>query len=174
MTCFYTYIDYPAGRMLVRSDGVVLTGLSFVGQKHAPTVQPGWINNPALDIFSVVSNQLYEYWQGSRHLFTVPYRFTEGTVFQRNVWQALANIPYGQTCSYSTVAESIGRPTGVRAVAVAIAHNPLAIIVPCHRVVGKMGDLRGYAGGIPRKKDLLLLERDHHKGLDLTNNKTIS
>jgi len=81
-----------------------------------------------------------------------------GTPFQKSVWQALAQIPYGDTVSYMDIAKSIGKPKAIRAVATAIGANALSIVIPCHRVVGSDGDLRGYAGGLEAKKRLLALE----------------
>ena len=94
---------------------------------------------------------------GRRREFTVPVRLT-GTPFQRTVWAALREIPYGGTMSYSELALSIGRPAAARAVGLANGKNPISIIVPCHRVVGATGSLTGYGGGLPRKQYLLDFE----------------
>lgn len=98
--------------------------------------------------------QLDEYFAGTRRVFDVPQR-AAGTAFQREVWQALAAIPYGSTTTYSAVAHAMGRPRAVRAVARAIGANPLSVLVPCHRVIGSNGTLTGYAGGLPAKRWLL-------------------
>ncbi|RRJ67865.1 methylated-DNA--[protein]-cysteine S-methyltransferase [Paenibacillus oralis] len=102
--------------------------------------------------------ELIEYFQGKRHSFTVPTDL-QGTPFQLTVWQALCDIPFGQTCSYSDIAESIGKPSSVRAVGAAIGSNPLLVTVPCHRVIGKNGSLTGYRGGLEMKTRLLALEK---------------
>jgi methylated-DNA-[protein]-cysteine S-methyltransferase len=98
--------------------------------------------------------QLTEYFQGQRRQFTVPLAL-DGTPFQKDVWQSLASIPYGVTPSYSDIASKIGRPSAVRAVGMAINKNPLLIVLPCHRVIGKNGDLTGYAAGVYIKRELL-------------------
>lgn len=107
------------------------------------------------------SNQLVEYFAGERKEFTVPFDLY-GTDFQRSVWKALCNIPYGKTVAYSDIANEIDKPAAVRAVGGAIGKNSLTIIVPCHRVIGKNGSLTGFSGGIDMKKRLLALEKEDH------------
>ena len=102
--------------------------------------------------------QLEEYFSGKRKAFDLPFKMN-GTAFQMKVWQELLKIPYGDTVSYSEIAERIGCPEGARAVGGAVHNNLLWIIVPCHRVVGKNGKLTGYAGGTEMKKTLLELEK---------------
>lgn len=104
-----------------------------------------------------VREQLQEYLNGERQQFDLQFEWN-GTPFQRDVWQALKDIPYGQTKSYSELAASIGRPKAVRAVGHANAVNPLPLIIPCHRVIGKDSNLTGYAGGMDMKKQLLEIE----------------
>lgn len=106
-------------------------------------------------------SQIESYFQGKLKTFSFPFRVTAGTVFQRAVWQALQHIPYGKTISYSELAAATDRPTAVRAVGMANHYNPLAIVIPCHRVIGKNGKLTGYAGGLAVKEKLLELERCH-------------
>lgn len=103
------------------------------------------------------NEQLYEYFRGERQEFALPLDM-RGTTFQLAVWEALRSIPYGQVCSYSDIAKSIGRPLAVRAVGMANGANPLPIVVPCHRVIGKNGALTGYGGGLPLKERLLAVE----------------
>lgn len=110
--------------------------------------------------FDLLEIQLKEYFDGSRKEFTVPL-MTKGTPFQQRVWAALLQIPYGETRSYKQQAESIGQPTATRAVARANGDNRIAIIIPCHRVIGANGELVGYGGGLWRKKYLLDLEASH-------------
>lgn len=105
-----------------------------------------------------LSAQLNAYFTGSLTDFSLPLDM-RGTAFQQAVWQALTAIRYGQTCAYSDVAEAIGRPSAVRAVGAAIGANPVPVVVPCHRVIGKNGSLTGFAGGIPLKKQFLALEQ---------------
>lgn len=109
------------------------------------------------DITVKTIDQLKEYWRGERRDFTLPIAF-EGTAFQVSVWKALQKIPYGHTCSYQDQARAIGRPKAMRAVGAANGANPIAIVVPCHRVIGRNGTLTGYGGGLHLKKKLLHLE----------------
>lgn len=102
-------------------------------------------------------NEFKEYLQGQRQQFTLKF-YPLGTAFQRKVWQELGKIPYGETCSYSDIAGKVDCPKGQRAVGMANNKNPLGIVVPCHRVIGKKGDLTGYAGGLEIKEMLLALE----------------
>lgn len=101
--------------------------------------------------------QLNQYFEGERQTFTLPLRLV-GTSFQQEVWEVLRKISYGKCCSYAAVAQQIGRPKAVRAVANAIGANPLSLFIPCHRVIGKSGDLTGYAGGLAAKRWLLAHE----------------
>ena len=104
------------------------------------------------------TTELIEYLDGKRKEFTASISL-HGTPFQQSVWQALVDIPFGETVSYTTIAERIGKPTAVRAVGTAIGANPMLIIVPCHRVIGKNGSLTGFRGGLPMKEQLLNLGR---------------
>lgn len=102
--------------------------------------------------------QLAEYFRGKRTRFDLPLR-PDGTAFQQSVWRALLKVPFGTTSTYGALAAAIGRPGAARAVGAAVGANPLAIVVPCHRIVGADGTLTGYAGGLARKAKLLALER---------------
>jgi methylated-DNA-[protein]-cysteine S-methyltransferase len=104
--------------------------------------------------------ELSEYLDGARQSFTVPFDF-HGTAFQLAVWSALCNIPYGQTRTYTDIANQLARPAAVRAVGTAIGANPILIMVPCHRVIGKNGALTGYRGGMPMKTELLQFESNY-------------
>ncbi len=112
---------------------------------------------PAAALLSEAVRQIEEYFAGTRRTFDLP-TAPEGTAFQRAVWEALRRIPYGQTCTYRQIAEAIGRPAACRAVGMANHRNPIAIVIPCHRVVGADGSLTGYAGGLEVKARLLELE----------------
>ena len=101
--------------------------------------------------------QLQAYFEGERQTFTLPLRLV-GTAFQQEIWEVLRKIPYGKTCSYAAIAQQIGRPRAVRAVANAIGANPLSLLIPCHRVIGSSGNLTGYAGGLAAKRWLLAHE----------------
>ena len=110
-------------------------------------------------LVKITNEQLDEYFRGERTTFTLPLQF-RGTPFQLSVWKCIVAIPYGETCSYTDIAQAIGRPTSVRAVGAACRANPFLIVVPCHRVVGKKGKLTGYVNGLTEKMRLLQLEKD--------------
>lgn len=152
---YYTWLDTPAGTVLLIGDSTVLTGIHWKVFKRTPTVSTDWIEDTA--VFEPVIRQLQEYFAGTRTTFDFAYRF-EGTDFQRQVWQALAAIPYGKKTSYRAVAEAVGRPKAVRAVGTAVGSNPLSIVVPCHRVLTSVDTLGGYAGGLAGKRLLLQTE----------------
>ena len=109
----------------------------------------------------LAKQQLQEYFAGARSTFDVPLALNPGTPFRRRVWRELQRIPYGETISYGELARRIGQPTASRAVGGANHHNPIAIIVPCHRVIGTDGTLVGYGGGLPTKERLLAHEQRH-------------
>jgi methylated-DNA-[protein]-cysteine S-methyltransferase len=125
-------------------------------QRHRPLEETFGAPDPTP--FTEVIRQLKEYFAAQRTDFDLPLRLA-GTPFQRSVWAALREIPFGQTMSYGQLAQRIGRPAAVRAVGLANGRNPIGIIVPCHRVVGATGALTGYGGGLERKQYLLELER---------------
>ena len=154
----YDHCDSPLGRLLLTSDGEALTGLYMEGHRGGPEPGPAWRRDAAP--FAAVRAQLAAYFAGERRAFDLPLR-AEGTAFQRRVWAALSEIPYGQTTSYAALAHRLGNPGAVRAVGAANARNPLSIVVPCHRVVGAGGALTGYGGGVERKRALLQLEARH-------------
>ena len=155
-TTYITHLDSPLGRLQLRSDGVALTGLYMPSPKGQPSVDPAWVADAAP--FADAVAQLRAYFDGTLREFDLPLA-PRGTEFQNRVWSALREIPYGQTCSYRDIAESIGAPKAVRAVGLANGRNPISVIVPCHRVVGANGALTGYGGGLPNKQLLLELER---------------
>ncbi|MGW0905252.1 methylated-DNA--[protein]-cysteine S-methyltransferase [Streptomyces sp. NPDC002853] len=156
----HTTVTGPLGELLLvgepTPDGVSLTSLSMSGQKNAPAVRSGWVRDP--DRFSEVARQLCAYFDGELTAFDV--QFTpSGTDFQRRVWSALEEIPYGTTTSYGELAGRIGVERGrVQALGAAIGANPLLLVRPCHRVIGADGSMRGYAGGVERKVQLLTHE----------------
>jgi methylated-DNA-[protein]-cysteine S-methyltransferase len=149
-------VDSPVGTLTLVATGGVLSGLYMDLQRHRPLQQTFGAPDPTP--FTEVIRQLDEYFTGQRTDFDVQLRFG-GTPFQRTVWAALREIPYGETMSYGQLAERIGRPTACRAVGLANGRNPIGIIVPCHRVVGATGGLTGYGGGLERKQHLLDFER---------------
>ena len=151
----HTVVDSPVGPLtLVATDGG-LAGLYMVEHRHRPPIETFGDLDP--EPFAAVAAQLEEYFEGRRTDFDLPLAYG-GTPFQRAVWAALREIPYGQTISYAELAERIGRPTASRAVGLANGKNPISIIVPCHRVIGSGGDLTGYGGGLERKRHLLDFE----------------
>jgi methylated-DNA-[protein]-cysteine S-methyltransferase len=152
----HTVVDSPVGTLtLVAAEGV-LTGLYMDLQRHRPLEET--FGTRDCTPFTEVIRQLEEYFAARRTEFDVPVTLV-GSPFQRTVWAALRDIPYGETASYGQLAERIGRPTAARAVGLANGRNPIGIIVPCHRVVGGTGDLTGYGGGLERKRHLLEFER---------------
>lgn len=156
---YYTQIEVPNfGTFLALSDGQALTGLYVAGQKYEPRKDSSWRRAPELPLFAKLSTQLHEFLGGKRQTFDISYCFAFGTPFQQKIWHALAQIPYGQTTSYGSVAQSLGISKSVRAVGAAIGRNPLLVVIPCHRVVGKDGKLTGFAAGIDKKRLLLELE----------------
>ncbi|MGH8460312.1 MAG: methylated-DNA--[protein]-cysteine S-methyltransferase [Stenotrophobium sp.] len=153
---FYSSMPSPIGELLLVSDGRRLTGLHMEQHKSGGTVQPHWRRDDAQ--LKDARGQLEAYFKGERCTFDLPFEGA-GTVFQRRVWQVLCDIPYGETISYGELARRIGQPTASRAVGLANGQNPIAVIVPCHRVIGANGSLTGYGGGLPRKQWLLAHEK---------------
>jgi methylated-DNA-[protein]-cysteine S-methyltransferase len=152
----HTIVDSPIGPLtLVARDGVLI-GLYMREHRHRPDAAT--FGDESAEDLMTVAEQLGEYFAGERTSFDLPMDAI-GTSFQRTVWSALRDIPYGQTISYGQLAARIGRPTASRAVGLANGRNPLSIVVPCHRVVASSGKLTGYGGGIERKRLLLALER---------------
>jgi methylated-DNA-[protein]-cysteine S-methyltransferase len=156
MTRCYTYVDTPLGRMLLQGDGYFVTGLLMPSHKRWPGLDASWQRTDAP--FALVRSQLAEYFAGTRQQFDVPLQL-DGTPFQQQVWQELRRIPYGETISYAELAARIGKPAGARAVGHANGRNRVAIIVPCHRVIGANSKLTGYAGGMDNKRWLLAWEQ---------------
>lgn len=142
-------MDSPVGMLRLRSDGDNVTGLAFCDDPPEDSRTP---------ILVEARRQLDEYFAGERDEFELPLR-PAGTDFQRGVWAELLRIPYGETVSYGEVATRLGLPlTASRAIGLANGSNPLAIVVPCHRVIGADGSLTGYGGGLDNKRTLLRLE----------------
>jgi methylated-DNA-[protein]-cysteine S-methyltransferase len=148
-------IDSPIGSLTLAGHGSALTNLRMVDQTYEPS-RADWALNDAA--FAEPVAQLGAYFAGERIDFDVELDM-RGTAFQQRVWKALLTIPYGETRSYGEIAEQIGAPGAARAVGLANGHNPIAIIVPCHRVIGANGQLTGYGGGLDRKLTLLELEK---------------
>lgn len=156
------YYEAPWARLIITIEDDQLSGIEFLSaetesspdcQKHAPVKSR---------MAQRVRKQLDEYFSGSRRVFDLPLRL-RGTGFQKEVWEVLQQIPYGEVLSYGQVAKTIGRPKAQRAVGMACNRNPVPIIVPCHRVLGSSGQLTGYAGGLDIKAHLLELEKKNSK-----------
>lgn len=154
MTTYYTYCESPWGELLLTSSGTALTRLYLRPEER---IGEGWVRDDNAAPFPAARQQLVEYFAGTRQEFDLPLD-ARGTPFQQEVWAELCRIPYGQTISYGELARRIGNPAASRAVGLANGRNPLAIIVPCHRVIGANGKLVGFGGGLDRKKILLDLE----------------
>ena len=155
---YYCYIDSPIGELLLAGDDDALTLISFPQGSMRRNPADDWIENEKP--FAEAARQLREYFAGERLEFDLPLRLN-GTEFQLLVLAELRRIPYCETTSYGEIAERIGRPKAVRAVGAANGRNPIPIIVPCHRVIGRSGDLTGFGGGLDTKKTLLQLEAEH-------------
>lgn len=153
-----TRYDSPLGPMIVAATDRGLAGLWFEGQRHLPD-SSAWPQVPDHPVLVRALAQLADYFSGRRTQFDLPLDLQGGTVFQQSVWQALLAIPSGGTTSYGDLSQRLGRPSAVRAVGAAVGRNPVSIVVPCHRVLGRDGSLTGYAGGLERKSALLELER---------------
>ena len=157
-TLYYAPIDdSPVGPLLLAGNGDGLHALAFGAGSRPRAIDPSWRPDTG-GVLTSVRNELDEYFAGKLRRFTTPVIFA-GTAFQRQVWTELCRIPYGETISYMELAKRIKNPKAVRAVGLANGANPIAIIVPCHRVIGANGSLTGFGGGIPTKRALLELEK---------------
>jgi methylated-DNA-[protein]-cysteine S-methyltransferase len=155
MTMLYDEIDSPVGPLLVAADDAGLRLIHF--QKGPAPRRPGAAWRRDSSPFRPLASQLREYFARERQEFDLTLA-PEGTPFQLATWLALRRIPYGSTISYAELAGRVGRPAASRAVGAANGQNPLPIVVPCHRVIGKDGSLTGFGGGLPAKRALLELE----------------
>jgi methylated-DNA-[protein]-cysteine S-methyltransferase len=173
MRMIYTCtIDTPLGAMRAAAetagqdagnrDGEALTGLWFVGQKYYPADAGGWTEKPGAAVFAALGEWLAAYFAGENPPWNLPLA-PRGSPFRQEVWGFLREIPYGQRTSYGAIAAGVAARQGLaamsaQAVGGAVGHNPISLLIPCHRVVGADGQLTGYAGGLDRKKALLELE----------------
>lgn len=148
---YYQAINSPVGRIEILANDQAITEIRFAEQNEAEG------NNHPSTLTEQAADQLQSYFNGQLVQFDLPLA-PQGSAFQQSVWQALCSIPYGETTSYGQLAAHIDRPKAARAVGAANGANPIAIIIPCHRVNGSQGQLTGYAGGLPRKQFLLQLE----------------
>ncbi len=151
----FRVMDSPVGTLTLAGVDGRLQHLRMEDQTYEPS-RAGWqLDDTA---FPDAVEQLVAYFDGSLTEFSVDLQFG-GTEFQRRVWEALLTIPYGETRTYGQIAQQVGAPTAFRAVGLANGHNPIGIIVPCHRVIGANGSLTGYGGGLDRKRKLLNMEK---------------
>jgi methylated-DNA-[protein]-cysteine S-methyltransferase len=151
----YALVSTPIGELALWGDGQTLMGLGFADSPRSVRVDPVWPRDDGA--FRKVAEQLHAYFTGQLTRFDLRLE-TGGTPFQRRLWQALQEIPYGQTTTYGDLAVELGVPRAVRAVGAANGRNPVSIVIPCHRVVGSDGKLTGYGGGLSRKQWLLAHE----------------
>ena len=148
----YTHIDSPVGSLLVAGDDDALHYLCFPYSPNAIAPRSDWHQTDAP--FLEVRRQLTAYFNGELRQFDLPL-FLTGTAFQKSVWRHLSTIPFGETQTYGQLAATLERPKASRAVGAANGSNPIAIILPCHRVIGGSGSLTGFGGGLPTKEYLL-------------------
>jgi methylated-DNA-[protein]-cysteine S-methyltransferase len=169
MTIYTCTIDTPLGSMTAAAEDEALTGLWFAGQKYYPAGTAAWIDKPELPVFEKLRAWLEDYFEGKKPRVNFPLEPSglrinpQGTAFQKSVWEILLQIPYGKVSTYGEIAEQLAHKQGVasmsaQAVGGAVGHNPISVLIPCHRVVGADGSLTGYAGGLDKKKYLLKLE----------------
>lgn len=151
----YCYYQSPIGKLLLVGTDGILEELHFPSSLEQVKIAEEWQNDEAS--FKQTLQQLGEYFAGNRQKFDLKIS-PKGTAFQERVWQELCQIPFGRTASYGEIAERIGNPKACRAIGMANAKNPIPIIVPCHRVIGKDGSLTGFGGGLDIKEQLLKLE----------------
>lgn len=159
----YTNFKSPLGEITAAAENDTLTGLWFVGQKYYPSDKGTWTYNPNHSIFITLHQWLEDYFAGKRNA-ALPNLEPKGTTFQKAVWEILLEIPYGCVTTYGEIARKIANSKGLhsmsaQAVGGAVGHNPISILIPCHRVVGANGSLTGYAGGLEKKRTLLLIEQ---------------
>ena len=163
MSRTHVVVDSPIGPMTVVADGEAIVGVWMDDQRHLPPNEKfGHPDTGNSVVLKEAERQLGEYFSGDRTDFELPLA-PDGTAFQRRVWDALCEIPYGETISYGELARRIGQPSASRAVGLANGKNPISIVVPCHRVIGSSGKLVGYGGGLERKHTLLELERSRDR-----------
>ncbi|KAF1029265.1 MAG: Methylated-DNA--protein-cysteine methyltransferase [Pseudomonas sp.] len=164
MSCEYTLMPSPVGQLTLVARHGKLAAILWENER-ANRVRLGPLQEARQSpVLEETRRQLQEYFDGTRNRFELELDFV-GTDFQKKVWQALLTIPFGETRSYSQIAQQIGNPKAVRAVGAANGRNPISIVTPCHRVIGASGGLTGFAGGLKAKQYLLALEGDELPGL---------
>jgi methylated-DNA-[protein]-cysteine S-methyltransferase len=157
----FRLVASPLGNIVVAGDREGLRQVDFqIGRNGVISIPEDWEEDEVFPLLRRAAEQLTAYFEGRRRTFSLPLA-PVGTPFQRRVWAELIRIPWGSTISYSTLARRAERPRAIRAAGAANGRNPISIVVPCHRVVGKDGCLTGYGGGLEKKRALLELERAH-------------
>ena len=169
MAICYQWMESPTGRLLLVADEQGLRQVLFAEGRTPARVEPGWENHDRWVREPI--RQLRAFFRGELEQFDLPLK-PEGTAFQQRVWSDLQKIPYGQTISYGELARRLGNPAASRAVGLANGSNPIAIIIPCHRVIGSNGKLTGYGGGLHNKQWLLEFERKQMR-LGFGSNRTV-
>lgn len=157
MSLSYKFVESPIGKLKLVASEQGLVAILWENDRPRRVVLDNPVANPQQRILQQTESELKEYFAGKRREFTVPLDM-RGTPFQKQVWEALLGIPYGETRTYGQLANQLGNPKATRAVGAANGRNPVAIIAPCHRVVGFSGKLTGFAGGLEAKAHLLNLE----------------
>jgi methylated-DNA-[protein]-cysteine S-methyltransferase len=157
MSLFYKFMNSPVGQLKLVASDKGLVAILWQNDKPSRVLLTELIEDPGHSILARTEQQLREYFAGARKAFNLPLDM-RGTPFQKNVWDALLAIPFGQTRSYGELAKQLGAPLASRAVGAANGRNPISIVVPCHRVIGSSGKLTGFAGGLETKAHLLGLE----------------
>lgn len=156
---FSAKYDSPLGEMLIVSDGEFVNGLWFNNQKYfKSSINEDLVNNDDLEIFNEVKKWLDDYFNALNPKINFKLK-PSGSDFRMKVWKILTEIPYGETLTYGEIASKISSSMSAQAVGGAVGHNPIAILIPCHRVLGSNGKLTGYAAGIDRKIELLKIEK---------------
>jgi methylated-DNA-[protein]-cysteine S-methyltransferase len=153
----FSVFESPFGGIIVAGDDRGLAFLDFRRGRNAPRPREDWTEEARLPLFRDVRKQVSEYFARRRETFDLPLA-PRGTPFQKRVWEELTRVPYGTTVTYTELARRAGKPLAIRAAGAANGRNPISIVIPCHRVVGKNGNLTGYGGGLEVKRALLLLE----------------
>ena len=159
-TIFTFVTETPLGKIQAAAGNSALTGLWFIGQKYFPTGTKAWSNKPDHPVFVSLESWLNDYFAKKKPKNLIPLT-PAGTDFQQAVWKLLLEIPYGKTSTYGAIASRLanaGKKASAQAVGGAVGHNPISLLIPCHRVLGSDGSLTGYAGGIEKKRALLELE----------------
>lgn len=157
MSLFYKFINSPVGQLKLVASDKGLVAILWHNDKPSRVPLTDLLEDASHSILTKTEQQLQEYFAGKRKAFNLPLDM-RGTKFQKNVWEALLAIPFGQTRSYGELAKQLGAPLASRAVGAANGRNPISIVVPCHRVIGASGKLTGFAGGLETKAHLLSLE----------------